>query len=194
VVEDHRARNRPVHPPHPENLANAAAYQRLRHQLQQKETAEDALIQDGEDDEDDEGDTNEADFQKRANHHSKTPWGTAPKPTTLRYYSQSWQGVLAVAKSRMRRHIALVHAFPRREADLSVATKLISNALGEYITLEHHLPMEPGLFFLCSFFSYPDHNSILDCPPDRQMSILVSRIVAFMFLSQLLIIFYLGFQ
>ena len=139
-----------MHPPHPEDLANAATYQHLKHQLEQKAAAEDAIMKD----QDNDGDTNSEDDsepQKRANRYSKRPWGTVPKPTTLRYYSQVWRGILEVAKSRMRRHVALVNAFPRREVDLAVAAKLVTNSMGEYLSLENHLPLEPGSFLFYSF-------------------------------------------
>ena len=147
VLEDHRARNRPVQPPRPEVLANAAAYQNLTRQLQEKAAKEDALIQDEDGNVTDASDGDDSVVQGRANRHSKTPYNAAPKPTTLRYYSTSWWGVLECAKHRMRRHVALVHAFPRREADLGVSSKLIANSRAEYLEYDDHLPLEPGFFF-----------------------------------------------
>ncbi|KAF8814311.1 hypothetical protein BYT27DRAFT_7206214 [Phlegmacium glaucopus] len=72
VLEDHHMRNRPVHPPHPEALANAAARQSYGHQLE---------------DDDLEADENEDDDSSthRAHHYSKTPRDAEFKPTTMKY-------------------------------------------------------------------------------------------------------------
>ncbi|KAF8800631.1 hypothetical protein BYT27DRAFT_7216909 [Phlegmacium glaucopus] len=108
--------NRPIHPPHPEALANAAARQSYGHQLK---------------DDDLEADENEDDDSSthRACHYSKTPRDAEPKPTTMNYYPPGWQTMLEMVKNNMRRHVALVNAFPQRDRDLKEATLILNNTV-----------------------------------------------------------------
>ncbi|KAF8800630.1 hypothetical protein BYT27DRAFT_7262788 [Phlegmacium glaucopus] len=159
VLEDHRMRNRPVHPPHPEALANAAAHQSYGHQLE---------------DDDLEADENEDDDSSthRAHRYSKTPRDAEPKPTTMKYYPSGWQTMLEMAKNNMRRHVALVNAFPQRDRDLKEATLILNNTVTEYQRIEGNA-LEP------------------EYSPDRDMSILVESYIP---IIQHLLIPCLGFH
>ncbi|KAF8808096.1 hypothetical protein BYT27DRAFT_7211689 [Phlegmacium glaucopus] len=141
VLEDHRMRNHPIHPPHPEALANAAARQSYGHQLKDDDLKAD-------ENEDDDSSTHQA------RRYSKTPRDAEPKPTTMKYYPPGWQTMLEMAKNNMRRHVALVNAFPRRDRDLKEATLILNNTVTEYQRIEGNA-LEP------------------EYSPDRDMSILV---------------------
>ncbi|KAF8805695.1 hypothetical protein BYT27DRAFT_7339642 [Phlegmacium glaucopus] len=62
--------------------------------------------------------------------------------------------MLETAKNNMRRHVALVNAFPRRETDLKQATLILTNTIAEYQMVADNV-LEPGY------------------SPNRDMSILV---------------------
>ncbi|KAF8802115.1 hypothetical protein BYT27DRAFT_7261232 [Phlegmacium glaucopus] len=62
--------------------------------------------------------------------------------------------MLEMAKNNMRRHVALVNAFPRRDRDLKEATLILNNTVTEYQRIEGN-DLEP------------------EYSPDRDMSILV---------------------
>jgi hypothetical protein len=83
---------------------------------------------------------------KRARRFSKTPRDAEPKSTTMKYYPPSWQAMLEIAKTNMRKHVALVNAFPRRDRDLKDATLILRNAITEYQRIEGNA-LEPGFFF-----------------------------------------------
>jgi hypothetical protein len=131
VLEDHRTRNHAMRPPNLEILANDAA---VEGQLENDE------------DEDDESST------QRARRYSKTPRYAEPKATTMKYYPPGWQAMLEMAKNNMRKHVALVNSFPRRDRDLKEATLILNNTVTEYLRIEGNT-LEPG-FFVCFFFTY----------------------------------------
>ena len=68
---------------------------------------------------------------QRARRFMKTPRDADPKSATMKYYPPSWQGVLEMAKNNMRKHIAVVNAFPRRDTDLKDATLILKNTITE---------------------------------------------------------------
>lgn len=119
VLEDHRTRNHAVRPlditanEHPNedddiNLGESASVR---------------------------GDNTENDEPtQRAPRYSKTPRDAEAKVTTLKYYLPlaSWQAMLKLAKNNMRRHIALVNAFPLWDRDLKEATLILRNTITEY--------------------------------------------------------------
>ncbi len=102
VLEEHRTRNHAIRPPNLDTLVNAV----LEGQQENEES----------DEEEEESST------QRARRHSKTPMGAEPKVTMMKYYPQGWKNMLEMAKNNMRRHVALVNAFPRRDRDLKEAT------------------------------------------------------------------------
>lgn len=87
----------------------------------------------------------------RARRYSKTPRDAEPKATTMKYYPPGWQAMLEMAKNNMRKHVALVNAFPRRDKDLKEATLILNNTVTEYLRIEGNT-LEPGHFF--HFFTY----------------------------------------
>ena len=179
VVEAHRARNRPVHPPALANLAKAAARQLNQTAFgdQDEDENENEGNKDNDDEDSDENDaidgrarphskrSRDADddedsdedvpINQRARRYSKRSSDAAPKPTTMKYYPPGWKAMLNMAKNKMRRHIALINAFPRREMDLKVASLIISNAIEEY--KEEGSILESGSVLL-NF-----HSLIIDC-------------------------------
>lgn len=128
MLEDHRARNRPMLPPNLD-IPDAAV------------TGHGRL----EDEEEDEPSTH------RARRYSKTPRDAEPKATTMKYYPPGWRAVLEMAKNNMRKHVALVNAFPQRDRDLKDATLILNNTVTEYLQIEGNT-LEPGCFFC--FFTY----------------------------------------
>ncbi|KAF8799595.1 hypothetical protein BYT27DRAFT_7217631, partial [Phlegmacium glaucopus] len=157
VVEDHRAHNRPVRPPHLGNLADAAAHQSYRRQLERTGFEDDVNLdnertteQNGETDNDEDNESSTG----RARRYSKMPRDAEPKPITMKYYPPGWQAMLETVKNNMRRHVALVNAFPRRETDLKQATLILTNTIAEYQMVADNV-LEPGY------------------SPNRDMSILV---------------------
>jgi hypothetical protein len=64
--------------------------------------------------------------------HSKVLDGAPPKPTTMKYYSKSWQSVLLIVKNNFRRHVALVHAFSQHEKHLKEATCILREMIAKY--------------------------------------------------------------
>jgi len=130
VLDDHRARNRAMHPPNLDILAN---------------DSDAAITGQLEDDGDDEPSTH------RARRHSKTPRDAEPKATTMKYYPPGWRAMLEMAKNNMRKHVALVNAFPQRDRDLKDATLILNNTVTEYLQIEGNT-LEPGCFFC--FFTY----------------------------------------
>ena len=147
MLEEHRERNRPVCPPQLRNLDRAAT---IQHQVQRAISSSDNDNNRGDyddnrgdydnnrgdcEDDNDNEDDNESDntgTQGRAPRHSKTPKDATPKPTTMKYYPKPWQCMLITAKNKMRRHVALVNAFPERENHLEEATAIISKTISEY--------------------------------------------------------------
>jgi hypothetical protein len=94
--------------------------------------------------EEDEDEDDEASPTQRARRHSKIPFHAEPKATTMKYYPPGWQAVLEIAKNNMRKHVALVNAFPRRDRDLKEATLILNNTVTEYLRIEGN-SLEPGL-------------------------------------------------
>ncbi|KAF8808225.1 hypothetical protein BYT27DRAFT_7337869 [Phlegmacium glaucopus] len=123
VVEDHRAHNRF------EDDVN----------LDNKCTTE----QNGETDNDEDNESSTG----RARRYSKTPRDAEPKPITMKYYPPGWQAMLETAKNNMRRHVALVNAFPRRKTDLKQATLILTNTIAEYQMVADNV-LEPDMSIL----------------------------------------------
>jgi hypothetical protein len=98
----------------------------------------------GLDSEEDESENDEPSTQ-RANRFSKTPKDAEPKATTMRYYPPCWKAMLEMAKNNMRRHVALINAFPRRDRDLKEATLVLNNTITEYLQTEGN-SLDPGFF------------------------------------------------
>jgi hypothetical protein len=130
VVEDHRTRNRAVRPPNLDIPANTAA-----HEHEDDGNLNESEVDDAEDD------------TQRARRFSRTPRDAEPKSTTMKYYPPCWQAMLEIAKSNMRKHVALVNAFPRRDRDLKEATLILKNTITEYERIEGNT-LEPGCFLL----------------------------------------------
>jgi hypothetical protein len=129
VLEEHYERNRPVRPPPTRNLDKAATFQHLV-QRAISSCDNDNNQADFEDDDDIEDDNDNT--GTRAPRHSKTSKDAPPKPTTMKFYPQAWQIILVTAKNKMRRHVALVNAFPERENHLEEATAIITKTISEY--------------------------------------------------------------
>ncbi|KAF8800223.1 hypothetical protein BYT27DRAFT_7314444 [Phlegmacium glaucopus] len=72
----------------------------------------------------------------------------------MKYYPPGWQTMLEMAKNNMRRHVALINAFPQRDRDLKEATLILNNTVTEYQRIEGN-GLEP------------------EYSPDQDMSILV---------------------
>ena len=53
--------------------------------------------------------------------------------------------MLEMAKNNMRKHVALVNAFPQRDRDLKDATLILNNTMTEYLWIEGNI-LEPGYF------------------------------------------------
>jgi hypothetical protein len=135
VLEDHRTRNHAMRPPNLDIPAN-------EHQLEDESVIEE--------DEEDESST------QRARRFSKTPRDAEPKSTTMKYYPPCWQAMLEIAKNNMRKHVALVNAFPRRDRDLKEATLILKNAITEYQRTEGNI-LDPGCFFCLFTLLVIDH-------------------------------------
>ena len=127
MLEDHRTRNRAMRPPNLNIPANA-------HQLE--DDGNESAIEEAEEDES---------STQRARRFSKTPRDAEPKSTTMKYYPSCWQAVLEIAKNNMRKHVAFVNAFPRRDRDLKEATLILKNAITEYQRTEGNI-LDPGFF------------------------------------------------
>ena len=83
---------------------------------------------------------------------TKTPRDADPKSTIMKYYPLSWQSVLEMAKNNMRKHIAVVNAFLRRDTDLKDAMLILKNTMTEYERIESNSALEPGnLLFVFLF-------------------------------------------
>jgi hypothetical protein len=98
------------------------------------------------DDDDSDGEViqdDSAPTRERARRNSKIPNGTTPKPTTLKYYSKAWQSMLIAAKNNMRRHVALVHAFPERDNHLNEANNILIKTIAEY---KEQYPLDDSKF------------------------------------------------
>lgn len=115
-------RNNAMHPPNLDISAN--------------DDASDGQL---EDDEDDKPST------QRARRYSKTPRDVELKATTMKYYPPGWQSMLEMAKNNMRKHVALVNAFPRRDRDLKDATLILNNTITEYLQIEGNT-LETGCY------------------------------------------------
>lgn len=135
VLEDHRTRNHAMHPPNLDIPANTATHD---HQLE--DDGNESVIEEAEDDES---------STQRARRFSKTPRDAEPKSTTMKYYPPCWQAMLEIAKNNMRKHVALVNAFPQRDRDLKEATLILRNTIAEYQRIEGNT-LNPGCFF-CLF-------------------------------------------
>ena len=127
MLEDHRARNHAMRPPDLDNLANDAASKGQQEIEEEEEEEESPTL--------------------RARRHSKMSMEAEAKATTMRYYPTGWQAVLEIAKNNMRKHVALVNAFPRRDRDLHEATLILNNTVREYLHIEGN-SLEPGLLIL----------------------------------------------
>lgn len=86
-------------------------------------------------------------YAQRARRYSKTARDAEPRSTTMRYYPPCWQAVLEIAKNNMRKHVALVNAFPRRDRDLGEATLILNNTITEYQRIEGNT-LDQGSFHL----------------------------------------------
>lgn len=181
VVEAHRARNRPVHPPGLDNLAKAATRQFNQTAFEDQDEDENENDNDKDNQSDNENSDENGPIHRRARRYSKKSRDAAPKPTTMKYYPPGWKAMLNIAKNKMRRHIALINAFPRRETDLKVASLIVSNTIEEY--KEEGNILEPGSVSLNFYLLIIDH--LLGYSPDRDMSILVGS--SFLLFKQLLI-------
>lgn len=105
-----------------------------------------------------EDDEAEDESSQRAPRYSKTPRDADPKSTTMKYYPPSWQAVLELAKNNMRKHIALVNAFPRRDRDLKEATLILKNTITGYERIEGNNVLEPGYLFIFLNLLAIDHS------------------------------------
>ncbi|KAF8813368.1 hypothetical protein BYT27DRAFT_7250899 [Phlegmacium glaucopus] len=86
---------------------NSAQYHQLKDDNNLNESIrEDSVSDEADEDEDDES------FGQWAHRYSNTPWDAEPKATTMKYYPPGWQAMLEMAKNNMRKHVALVNAFP----------------------------------------------------------------------------------
>jgi hypothetical protein len=63
----------------------------------------------------------------------------------MKYYPSGWQSMLEMAKNNMRKHVALVNAFPRRDTDLKEATLILNNTITEYLQIEGNT-LETGCY------------------------------------------------
>jgi hypothetical protein len=113
VLEDHRRRNHGTHPPDP------ARFDSRQHQRARPANNLD----------DSNSDTEQPE-RRRAPRNSGP--SKPVKPTNLAYYPGQWQDVQTSAKKKMRRYIALFHAFPDRENDLDKAEGFLTETLAEY--------------------------------------------------------------
>lgn len=131
MLQEHRERNRPVHPPNMRTLGVASSTQR---RLQQAASFDDENSSDNDNGQaQSELDEENVTTHQRARRNSKIPHGgTIPKPTTLKYYSKPWQSMLMLAKNNMRRHVALVNAFPERDHHLCEAENILIKTITEY--------------------------------------------------------------
>lgn len=155
ILKEHRTHNRPVCPPQPKTLANAAAQQN-GHQIRQTGFQDNLSKTVGEGDAADATDKDEDKSSVQwAHRYSKTPSNNEPKATTMKYYPSCWQAMLEMAKNDMRKHIALVNPFPQRDKDLKEATLILNNTLAEYQGIENNT-LQPGYFIylLSKFISY----------------------------------------
>ena len=83
--------------------------------------------------------------RRRACRNSKRV-GTSSNPTTLKHYSQTWQPMLVVAKNYMRRHVALINAFPERDNNLNEAGNILIKTITEY---REEFSLDDSKFFYC---------------------------------------------
>jgi hypothetical protein len=113
--------------------------------------ADEHLVQLEDVDNPDEPDNTDEASAQRARRFSKTPRDAVPKSTTMKYYPPCWQAVLEIAKNNMRRHVALVNAFPRRDRDLKEARLILQNTITEYQRTEGNI-LDPGSSFVFSAF------------------------------------------
>jgi hypothetical protein len=134
-------RNRAVHPP------NIPAHEH-------PDIEDNNLDESGNEDNADEAEDDESSTQ-RARRYSRTPRDSEPKSTTMKYYPPCWQAVLEIAKNNMRKHVALVNAFPRRDRDLKEATLILNNTIAEYQRIEGNV-LDPGYFHYFSNFLVVD--------------------------------------
>lgn len=134
MLEDHRTRNHAMHAPN--ILAD-------EHPIQPEgvDNPDEPVL----------GDNADEASAQRARRFSKTP-RDVPKSTTMKYYPPCWQAVLEIAKNNMRRHVALVNAFPRRDRDLKEATLILQNTITEYQRTEGNV-LDPGFSSFFSSFS-----------------------------------------
>ena len=51
---------------------------------------------------------------------------------TLKHYSKIWQSMLVLVKNNMRRHVALMHAFPKHNNHLNEAENILIKTISEY--------------------------------------------------------------
>ena len=131
-----------------QKLAHATTAQHRVHQAvsfnDNNNNRANSAVANSESEEEDSGPTRE-----RAHRHSKVLDGAAPKPTTMKYYSNSWQAVLLMAKNNFRRHVALVHAFPEREKHLKEATQILRETIAKYTEGGNELDNSKCPFFPC---------------------------------------------
>ena len=119
VLTQHHKNNRSNQPPKLDRLAAAALHQA-------KEQSRDDVDnpQKGDDDSEDQEPV-------RAARHSKSTGEL--KPDTMAYYRGTpWSAILAQAKIKYRRHIALVHGFPDRDEHLCDAHDILLEAIEEF--------------------------------------------------------------
>ena len=139
VLDDHRKCNYAMHPPNIPADEDPIQYDDVENSVKEHDETEDELS------------------SQRARRYSKTPRDADPKSTTMKYYPPSWQAVLELAKNNMRKHIALVNAFPRRDRDLKEATLILKNTITEYERIEGNNVLEPGSLFISLNLLVIDH-------------------------------------
>ena len=155
VLEDHRMRNEAMRPP-------IIPEEKYQSQVEDVDSVDESVRDEVEDDE----------SSARARRYSKTPRDADPKSTTMKYYPPCWQAVLEIAKNNMRKYVAVVNAFPRRDQDLKDAMLILKNAITEYEKIEGNT-LEHGFSFVFFFKTSQLLIISLGYSPDRDMSILV---------------------
>lgn len=164
VLQNHRKRNRPVHPPSGQKLTIAAkAQSHLEPQAPQNASRKKRRTEhpperppEPEPTEPTEDNTPDTDGVTerpiRAKRHSKTPYGSEAKPTQLRYYSGGWCEVLDRAKKAYQIFLVTNYALPSRKRGLQEARDILAEEIVHYE--EDGTPLEEGHYD-------PKHMSIL---------------------------------
>ncbi|KJA12907.1 hypothetical protein HYPSUDRAFT_210008 [Hypholoma sublateritium FD-334 SS-4] len=115
VLAQHHSRNRPVHPPTVDKLAQSAAkQQRQKAQLQNRSQSPEGSA---------------AAEEPNEPQSKKSSTSSGPK---IGNYPPGWKSLILIARHRMARHVALFNAFPEKSKHLKAATLIISNLIEEY--------------------------------------------------------------